>query len=165
VSQDHRANSRRAADKYESRAFKASLNIQKAHRSIPPFTRTYETMTTTTQDLHDRFEPHPDARNLTGHRDENHGIDKDVDYEPHPDQSIKLSPEHQRIIDHIINLYSGSSSEKDMEVYDTNAIYDDPLSYCDTRYKIAGTIVLGAIDSVANECRSMVWSTQDIRQA
>ena len=25
-----------------------------------------------------------------------------------------------------------------MQVYAQEAIYDDPLSYCDTRYKIAG---------------------------
>lgn len=38
----------------------------------------------------------------------------------------------------ITNLYSGSASEEDMQVYAKEAIYDDPWSYCDTRYKIAG---------------------------
>lgn len=38
----------------------------------------------------------------------------------------------------ITDLYSGSASEDDMQVYAKEAIYDDPWSYCDTRYKIAG---------------------------
>ena len=91
-----------------------------------------------TQELHDRYEPRPDAKELTGHGDGTHGMQKDVDYEPHPERSLKVSAEHQHIIDAITNLYSGSCSEEDMQVYDEKAIYDDPLSYCDTRYKIAG---------------------------
>ena len=31
-----------------------------------------------------------------------------------------------------------SNSEQDMQVYSAKAVYDDPWSYCDTRYKIAG---------------------------
>jgi hypothetical protein len=41
-------------------------------------------------------------------------------------------------VDSICRLYSGSASEEDMQVYAEKAIYDDPWSYCDTRYKIAG---------------------------
>ena len=41
-------------------------------------------------------------------------------------------------MDSITRLYSGSASEEDMQVYAQEAIYDDPWSYCDTRYKIAG---------------------------
>lgn len=88
---------------------------------------------TTTQDLHDKFEPHPDPHDLTAAPDS-----KDVDYTPHPDDSVPTSAEHSAIITHITNLYSGSASESDMQVYAEKAIYDDPLSYCDTRYKIAG---------------------------
>ena len=82
--------------------------------------------------LHNEHEPQPDPQKLTGHEG------KVVDYEPHPENSLKISPEHDGIIKSITNLYSGSASEKDMMVYAEKAIYDDPLSYCDTRYKIAG---------------------------
>ncbi|KIW68271.1 hypothetical protein PV04_04228 [Phialophora macrospora] len=85
-----------------------------------------------TDDLHQKYEPHPDPRQLTGHEG------KAVDYEPRPEKSLKISPEHEAIVKSISNLYSGSASESDMSVYAEKAIYDDPLSYCDTRYKIAG---------------------------
>ena len=85
-----------------------------------------------TEALHTKHEPRPDAQQLTGHDS------KAVDYEPHPEKSLKISPEHEAIVRSITNLYSGSSSEIDMMVYAEKAIYDDPLSYCDTRYKIAG---------------------------
>lgn len=49
-------------------------------------------------------------------------------------------------VDSITRLYSGVATdpkvyeqgEKDMQVYSEQAIYDDPWSYCDDRYKIAG---------------------------
>lgn len=85
-----------------------------------------------TEDLHKNHEPHPDPQKLTGHPG------KPVDYEPHPEKSLKISPEHETVVKSITNLYSGSASEKDMMIYAEKAIYDDPLSYCDTRYKIAG---------------------------
>lgn len=94
-------------------------------------------MTLNTQDLHDRFEPRPDTQQLTGD-DDRRNVSANVDYEPHPEKSLKVSEEHQQIIQHITNLYCGSSSETDMQVYAEKAIYDDPYSYCDTRYKIAG---------------------------
>ncbi|PYH84400.1 hypothetical protein BO82DRAFT_430107 [Aspergillus uvarum CBS 121591] len=59
-------------------------------------------------------------------------------YAPNPDASLPLSPARRAIQHHILNLYGGSASESDMQVYAEQAIYDDPLSYCDTRYKIAG---------------------------
>ena len=118
------------------------------------------TTTTTTQDLHNNFEPHPNPHDLTAKNDsaqnnsgkntsndaKNTGDDisnasdanKVVDYEPHPDRSVATSAEHRHIIKQITNLYCGSASESDMQVYAEKAIYDDPLSYCDTRYKIAG---------------------------
>lgn len=95
-------------------------------------------MAETTQELHDKFEPRPDAKDLAGSSGDNRNLTNDADYEPHPETSIKVSPEHERIIKCITNLYSGSCSEEDMQVYAEKAIYDDPLSYCDTRYKIAG---------------------------
>jgi len=88
--------------------------------------------TSGTDALHAKHEPHPDPQQLTGHDN------KPVDYAPNPEKSLKISPEHEAVIKSITNLYSGSSSEKDMMVYAEKAIYDDPLSYCDTRYKIAG---------------------------
>ncbi|KAL9591738.1 MAG: hypothetical protein Q9179_007419, partial [Wetmoreana sp. 5 TL-2023] len=62
----------------------------------------------------------------------------DVDYTPHPEKSIKIPPEREAIVKAITNLYSGSASKKDMEVYAEKSVYDDPWSFCDTRYKIAG---------------------------
>jgi hypothetical protein len=70
-------------------------------------------------------EPHPDPHTLTAA-----GSDKKVDYEPHPSNSIPLSPERQKIVSSICNLYSGSASEADMQVYAEKAVYDDPLSFC-----------------------------------
>ena len=95
-------------------------------------------MANTTQDLHTHFEPQPNRQSLANNADDPRNESKDVDYQPHPENSLQISPEHQHIIDCITRLYSGSASEKDMQVYAEKAIYDDPLSYCDTRYKIAG---------------------------
>jgi hypothetical protein len=90
------------------------------------------------QELQDRYEIRPDPQALTGHSDPSKNSSTGVDYEPHPEKSIKLEPEQQQIVDSICNLYSGKANEKDMQVYANKAIYDDPWSYCDTRYKIAG---------------------------
>ena len=79
-------------------------------------------------------EVRPDPSALTGQ----HNV-SDVDYEPHPsEQRITLPPARQHIVDSICRLYSGSASEEDMQVYAEKSVYDDPWSYCDTRYKIAG---------------------------
>ncbi|KAK1811857.1 hypothetical protein LTR12_013755 [Friedmanniomyces endolithicus] len=80
--------------------------------------------------------PGPQAQ--TSNPDPSHNASTNVDYEPHPASSLPISPEHQHIVDSITRLYSGSASESDMRVYASQAIYDDPWSYCDTRYKIAG---------------------------
>jgi len=80
----------------------------------------------------------PDPQALTGNPDPSKNASTGVDYEPHPESSIKLEPERQKIVDAICNLYSGSASEQDMQVYAEKSVYDDPWSYCDTRYKIAG---------------------------
>lgn len=89
-------------------------------------------MTTTNPQSH---EPHPDPLTLTPPRP---GSTSKVDYEPNPSNSAPVPANRQKIIDCITNLYSGSASEQDMQVYAEKAVYDDPWSYCDTRYKIAG---------------------------
>ncbi|KAG8531899.1 uncharacterized protein KY384_003535 [Bacidia gigantensis] len=95
-------------------------------------------MASRAQNLQDNYEPRPDPQSLTANKDPSQNSSTNVDYEPHPDQSIQITPERQNIIDCITKLYSGSASEEDMQVYAGEAIYDDPWSYCDTRYKIAG---------------------------
>lgn len=73
-------------------------------------------MQTSTHDLHDKFEPKPDSQALTGHsEDAPLNFSKDVDYEPHPDNSVTISPEHEKIMKHILNLYGGSASKEDMQ--------------------------------------------------
>lgn len=88
--------------------------------------------------IQQNYEPRPDPQALTSNPNPSLNSPTDVDYEPHPEQSIKISPEREQIIKCITNLYSGSASEEDMRVYAPEAIYDDPWSFCDTRYKIAG---------------------------
>lgn len=88
-------------------------------------------------------EPHPDPQALTSNADPTHNSKTGVDYEPHPSSSIPLTPARQKIVDSICALYSGSArdkevGERDMLVYAEKAVYDDPWSYCDTRFKIAG---------------------------
>jgi hypothetical protein len=83
-------------------------------------------------------EPHPDPQALTQNSNPSQNSSAGVDYEPHPSESIPVSAERQKIVDSICRLYSGSAAEDDMKVYAEKAIYDDPWSYCDTRYKIAG---------------------------
>ena len=91
------------------------------------------------QSLQDDYEIRPDVEKLTYNKeDPSQNAETNVDYEPHPEKSLKVSSEHQRIVKAITSLYSGSASEEDMQVYAEKAIYDDPWSYCDTRYKIAG---------------------------
>ena|ERR1700760_77032 len=87
--------------------------------------------------LEQRYEPHSDPHKLTGHKDASGNI-TNIDYEPHVEKSVKITPEKQNILKRITCLYSGSASEEDMQVYAKESVYDDPYSYCDTRYKIAG---------------------------
>ncbi|KAI5241689.1 hypothetical protein E4T43_05301 [Aureobasidium subglaciale] len=85
------------------------------------------------------YEIRPDPQALTGNKeDPSQNASTGVDYEPHPEKSIQLEPEREKIVKSICALYSGSASEEDMQVYAEKAVYDDPWSYCDTRYKIAG---------------------------
>jgi hypothetical protein len=90
------------------------------------------------EQLREQYEKRPDPVALTHNEDESQNAPTGVDYEPHPENSIELEPERQRIVQSICNLYSGSASEDDMQVYAEKAVYDDPWSFCDTRYKIAG---------------------------
>ena len=86
----------------------------------------------TTLDVHKNYEPNPNPSSLTS------TPSKEVDYGPHPENSVFITPAHASIVHAITSLYSGSASESDMQVYAEKSIYDDPLSFCDTRYKIAG---------------------------
>ena len=95
-------------------------------------------MASRAETIQQNHEPRPDPQSQTSNPDPSQNSSTGVDYEPHPDQSIKVSPERERIVKSITSLYSGSASEEDMQVYAKEAIYDDPWSYCDTRYKIAG---------------------------
>lgn len=88
--------------------------------------------------LEQAYEPRPDPQALTGHDDPSQNSSTGVDYEPHPEKSIETTPRRHAIVKAITSLYSGSANKEDMEVYAKEAIYDDPWSYCDTRYKIAG---------------------------
>lgn len=83
-------------------------------------------------------EPRPDPQGLTYNTDPSKNASTDVDYAPHPESSLKVPQEREAIVKAIKNLYSGSASEDDMKVYAEKAVYDDPWSFCDTRYKIAG---------------------------
>ncbi|KAJ4351556.1 uncharacterized protein N0V89_006899 [Didymosphaeria variabile] len=84
------------------------------------------------------YEKRPDPVSLTQNPDPSKNSSSGVDYEPHPEKSIELEPERQRIVQSICSLYSGSANEQDMQVYAEESVYDDPWSFCDTRYKIAG---------------------------
>ncbi|TVY23356.1 hypothetical protein LHYA1_G008201, partial [Lachnellula hyalina] len=78
-------------------------------------------------------EPHPDPTTLATNPNTS-----SIDYTPHPETSIPLSASRQKILTSICALYSGSASQEDMQVYAEKAVYDDPWSFCDDRFKIAG---------------------------
>jgi hypothetical protein len=79
------------------------------------------------QKMRDEYEKMVDQDELTG-----------GDYEPYPEKSIPLDEGRRKIMQSILNLYGGSASKEDMLVYAEESVYDDPFSFCDTRYKIAG---------------------------
>ena len=86
------------------------------------------------QSLQDKYEIRGSTHDITFSSD---------DAAPNREPDLVIAPRYQAIVDSITRLYSGSCAnreegEKDMQVYATNAVYDDPWSYCDTRYKIAG---------------------------
>ena len=80
----------------------------------------------------------PDPQALTGSSNPEENSSTGVNYEPDPSKSLEVPPEREEIVRKITSLYGGSASEEDMKVYAEQAIYDDPWSFCDTRYKIAG---------------------------
>ncbi|KAI9834525.1 MAG: hypothetical protein M1819_002901 [Sarea resinae] len=103
--------------------------------------------TTTTTAALQGHEPHPNPQNLTATDTPQTDQKKNptsspskqkADYEPHPSSSVPLPAAHEQIVRSICALYSGSASEADMQVYARDAVYDDPFSFCDSRYKIAG---------------------------
>ncbi|RYP89504.1 hypothetical protein DL770_004374 [Monosporascus sp. CRB-9-2] len=62
-------------------------------------------------------QPHPDQRGVEPHPKRPRNVAGEVDYVPHPEKSIPISPSRKAIQQSIINLYCGSASEKDMAVY------------------------------------------------
>lgn len=78
--------------------------------------------------------PLSDQRGAEPHPERPRNVNNDVDYAPQPDKSQSISASRESIKKSIVNLYSGSASEQDMSVYAEQAVYDDPFSYCDTRY-------------------------------
>jgi hypothetical protein len=111
---------------------KQFLYLPQTHQRLPqthfyfpklPYTTTMPTPT----------EPHPNPIALTAPKNTSK-----VDYTPHPSNCIPVSAAQQAIVDAICRLYSGSASKDDMQVYAENAVYDDPWSYCDDRFKVAG---------------------------
>ena len=73
------------------------------------------------------YEIRPDPQALTGNKeDPSQNASTGVDYEPHPEKSIKLEPEREKIVKSICSLYSGGASEELMQVYSDKAVYDDP---------------------------------------
>jgi len=83
-------------------------------------------------------EPRPDTTALTSSSNPTDNAPTGVKYEPNLSTSLPTPPERPEIIRKITNLHSGSASEDDMLVYAKEAVYDDPWSFGDTRYKIAG---------------------------
>ena len=80
----------------------------------------------------------PDPQALTASSNPEENSSTGVNYEPDVSKSLSVPPEREEIVRKITSLYSGSANEEDMKVYAEQAIYDDPWSFCDTRYKIAG---------------------------
>ena len=84
------------------------------------------------------YEIRPDPQALTGSSNPEENASTGVNYEPDPSKSLKVSSDRDNTIKKITSMYSGSANEDDMMVYAERAVYDDPWSFCDTRFKIAG---------------------------
>jgi hypothetical protein len=84
---------------------------------------TKETKTDTTDPR--VFEPHIDASAY-------------LPFAPNSANSIPLPPDRQELLNDVLALYGSRPSEQAMNRYAEKAVYDDPFSFCDTRYKIAG---------------------------
>ncbi|KAK9900342.1 hypothetical protein P389DRAFT_192614 [Cystobasidium minutum MCA 4210] len=77
------------------------------------------------------YEPHVQTANFLDYRGE---------YTPHPADSLQLPEDRQRVVDTVIAMYNGKISEhlEDFEAcYAKESIYDDIMSFADTRRKIA----------------------------
>jgi hypothetical protein len=109
--------------------------LLKTRKNNFPFTTklttpTFQSIKTTTMpdpSVPQSYEIRPDPQALTGNKeDPSRNASTGVDYEPHPEKSIKLEPEREKIVQSICALYSGGASEELMQVYAEKAIYDDP---------------------------------------
>ncbi|KAL0631481.1 hypothetical protein Q9L58_009640 [Maublancomyces gigas] len=67
-----------------------------------------------------------------------HDSSRFAPYTPNPQNSLPLPSDRMAMLRDIISLYAGNPSEEAMRHYHEESVYDDPLSFCDTRYKIAG---------------------------
>ena len=76
-------------------------------------------------------------------------MSKDVNYEPHPEQSLRISAKHGSIIMHIINLYSGSGHEADINVYERQVNIRWPCEL---------------LRHSSQDCRTVMWPAEDIQQ-
>ncbi len=57
------------------------------------------------EELQEKYEIRPDTQKAThNNEDPFQNAKTGVDYEPHPEKSIRVSPEHKEIVRHITNL-------------------------------------------------------------
>lgn len=64
-------------------------------------------------------------------------LDANGQYTPDPPKSLPLNDERQKIVDTVIRMYSGQMKQlfQDMaEAYHKEAVYDDIMSFADTRW-------------------------------
>ncbi|KAI1867266.1 uncharacterized protein JN550_006997 [Neoarthrinium moseri] len=91
------------------------------------------------ENIEKTYEPHPDPQALTGHRDQSKNSKTGVDYEPHPERSVYVSPEKENIVKRICSLYSGSASKDDImpgsgipKIFKSESLKTEILSPSDT---------------------------------
>ncbi|RPA82319.1 hypothetical protein BJ508DRAFT_318096 [Ascobolus immersus RN42] len=60
------------------------------------------------------------------------------DWIPNPANSLKLSEPKRKLLEDVLALYCGQPSVERVRRYAPDAVYDDPLSYANDRYQIAG---------------------------
>jgi hypothetical protein len=102
-------------------------------------------------------EPHPDPHALTSSNE----TGQKEDYTPHPETSIPLPPERQKMLDSICALSSGKC-QRSRHVYAEKAVYDDPPSFCallnPQRLSISVRALVDIIEAVAGiKVRAAVW--------
>lgn len=77
-----------------------------------------------------------DPRNYEPHVTTSRFLDFKGEYTPNPSVSKTLSPDRKRVVDTVIAMYNGKIAEvlEDFEaVYAKESIYDDIMSFADTR--------------------------------